>query len=205
MRRLSRCAFVASCFVVMLGGAPPAYGTPVLLAQFGSSNGYAGWGTSIPVPPPASIYFFATWMASPPLATFEQIAFGNNVQWYDGDSGYHDFMPGSSSKFDAWVAKITDASDNWVGSGEGMLGHGSMGGASRESVAGIYPDLIGARIDYVRLLVNGMNIQVTDNWVRATWENYTFEIWGVPEPSTAVLLASALLGLVAAMRRSSFR
>ncbi len=132
---------------------------------------------------------------SPDYWSLDSVRLGLGVFWEDGDSGIVDFNTDTDPQYDEFAARITDGVDEFVAPFILNANNIGAGGVALESEWGFgSPDLVGNRLDFIRLIVDDVRVE--------PWEpepglegfsgavDFTFQFWGtpIPEPSTLMLL-----------------
>jgi hypothetical protein len=124
------------------------------------------------------------------------------VTWSDGESGTLDITPSNEPLFPELASRLTNGLDDAFYMLDDMPGcnggyNGGVGGP--ESLFFPPPgDLAGNQLDFIRLYVSNVNIEVLDptiQWIAWT-ADVTYEFWGTPLPEPAMalpLLCASLL------------
>jgi hypothetical protein len=151
----------------------------------------------------------------PYVSPYFIVDYGHGLRmWNQGDSGQFDISPANEPRFSDLAAILTNGTDNMIWFLSEMnaadptnSGVGGCGGP--ESI--VFPtghDLAGNQLDFIRLYVANVNIEVLNpetHWVAWT-ADVTYEFWGTPLPEPAMamplLCASLLLRRKARSRRN---
>jgi len=139
-----------------------------------------------------------------------QLRLGEGIWWVDGDSGTIDFSSENDENFDELGARLTDGVDELLFIFVLAASRGGVGNGWPESVwLDGSPDLVGNRLDFIRLIVHELSVDPYTSpfgGLEGTqWDvDWTYEFWGkpVPEPTSLSLLA---IGAVALVRRRARR
>jgi hypothetical protein len=166
-----------------------------LLTSFSLFQG----GGFAPCPQIGPVEFYLGIDGPPPLY-YTPIGLGL-AAWNDGQSGQFDIAPINEPLFLDLAQQLTNGTDDAFYMLDGMQGiNGGLGGGVGGPESLFFPppgDLAGNQLDFVRLYVSNVDIQVLDpesSWVAWT-ADVTYEFWGtpIPEPAGLLLLAPALL------------
>ncbi len=172
----------------LLGLPYSANGAPELLLEFSRTGNGGG-------APETDFRVQVVLQHSPDYVSLDSIYLGLGVFWEDGESGIVDFTSDTDPQFDEFAARITDGVDEFVSPLALDVDNVGGGGIALESEWGFgSPDLVGNRLDFVRLIVDDVRVE--------PWEpepgiegfladvDFTFQFWGtpIPEPSTLMLL-----------------
>ena len=140
-----------------------------------------------------------------------RLQLGGGTWWEDEDSGAIDFTSESDEDFDALAARLTDGVDEllhiFVRASNAGVGNGWP-----ESVwVDGSPDLVGNRLDFIRLIVHELSVAPYTSPNGGTegtqWDvDWTYEFWGnpIPEPTSLSLLGIGALALVRRRGRPTF-
>lgn len=164
---------VLTAFVGGLGpGQVRADSGSVLLAELEDSSGFGACcppgsadATSVAI---SLIYGFSSFVGDKPPGISADVQIGGEVSHLPGSSGAFDFDASNSDDFPAFVAHSTNGIEEilWtcgftLTSTGASLG-GVCGGSPESFRLGGFPDLVGFSIDFVRLIVNRVEITITE-------------------------------------------
>ena len=117
-----------------------------------------------------------------------------NIMWGDGEQGSFDMRDETVAMFDQFAALASDGVDGRYMSGAALVGALGRGRTGPESeLFGHSPDLVGFRLELVRLTVQELDIIPFEidqlDGFEFTYD-ITYEFFGtvIPEPTTLILL-----------------
>ena len=127
-----------------------------------------------------AVYFDMLWEEQVDDETF--IALDYHPHWHDGEVGSIDYTPANASTFGDIASGLTNGLDEYVDFLVHVVSVGGWAGwGDQESDLGFGdPDLAGAEVQLIRLIVEELAVCRDGDWV--TYEGTTtWEFWGEPD------------------------
>ena len=139
----------------------------------------------------------------PYVPPYSPVEYGRGLRlWNEGDSGHFDITPGNEPRFADLAAVLTDGDVDMIWFLNVMDTRDPIGvGGSGRPESAFCPsagDLAGNQLDFVRLYVSNVDIEILDpqtRWVAWT-ADVTYEFWGTPLPEPATILLLVMTSLL---------
>jgi hypothetical protein len=191
-----------------LFAAAPSADASQLLASCAVFNG----GGFAPCSEIGPVEFLIGYDPDPFGPPYAPVDYGRGLRlWNDGDSGHFNITPGNEPRFADLAAVLTDGDVDMIWFLNVMDTRDPIGvGGSGRPESAFCPsasDLAGNQLDFVRLYVSNVDIQVLDpatQWVAWT-ADVTYEFWGEPIPEPATILSVMLAVLMFRRHRAISR